>query len=251
MLLIATALKEELETVLDLCQSKSKSRTGGIPVWTARCGQTGLNLVKLGVGPRRSAATLQNALAALNPGRVLITGYAGALHPGLKIADLVAVESACPFLQETWGAPIGEIGFGKARQLSGAERLVALGRAAGLEVHSGAILTMPCLVGAPEHKRVLFERFGAAVVDMETAALAEVADRAGIALDCIRVISDQANDDFFSSLSYHPELKPLQRAARTVAAGNWLGRYGEWRARSQDARRNLTRFLKAYLQAGI
>lgn len=248
MLLIATALAEELETALNLCSRVTKTRIAGIPVWTGVSGKTEIHMVKLGMGPRRSASTLGRAIAALNPERALIAGYAGALDPGLKIGDLIAVKEARLFLEETWGAPLGELGFGAPQLLAGTDQLVATGRSAGVEMHSGTALTMPCVVGAPEHKRMLFERFRAAIVDMETAALAAVADRAGVPLHCVRAISDEADDDFLASFSYHPGLHPLQRAAKTVAAGRWLRRYSDWRERSRSARHNLTRFLASYLE---
>lgn len=249
MLLIATAMGEELETALCLCSRKAKTRIGGIPVWTGFSGNRELKLVKLGVGPRRAADALEQAIAALNPESVYVTGYAGALDPLLKIGDLVAVKDARLLRQETWGAPIHDLDFSAARPLAGAEQLVAAGRSAGLAVLSGTALTMPCVVGAPEHKRVLFERFRAALVDMETAALAAVADRAGIRLHCVRAISDEADDDFLASLSYDPGLNPFQRAAKTVTSGHWLRRYSDWRERSRAARSNLTRYLACYLQS--
>ncbi|MBZ5499245.1 MAG: hypothetical protein LAP85_22835 [Acidobacteriia bacterium] len=247
MLLIATALSEEMETVLKLCTRRTKIRTTGVPLWTGmRAGET-LHLLKLGVGPVHSASVLERALAGLQPTRILVTGYAGALDPELKQGELVVVDRADMLSEESRGVPLGQIGLGGGWPLAGAEQLLSRAHAAGLAVRRGATLTSPCIIGTPEHKRVLFQRFHAAIVDMETAALARIASARGIPLSCVRAVSDTADDDFLASLSYSPGSGSLRRAARTLAAGGWLRRYSQWRERSAAARASLSRFLACYL----
>ena len=70
--------------------------------------------LKAGVGPRRAAESLEEALQMIPCSHVLVIGYAGALDPGLKVGDLVAAGRALAFsLDETimtgttfgWTAP--------------------------------------------------------------------------------------------------------------------------------------------------
>jgi adenosylhomocysteine nucleosidase len=247
MLLIASALAEELETALNLCNHRRKIRVAGVPIWLGtRAGKT-LYLLKLGVGPVHSAAVLERVLAGVKATRILLIGYAGALDPGLKIGELVVVDRASLLAEESWGVPLEGIGFGGAWPLADADAVYALALAAALPVHRGAALTFPCLIGSPEHKRVLFQRFHAAIVDMETASLARVASTFAIPLGCVRAVSDEADDDFIAFLSYEPGAGPLQRAEKTLAAGDWLRRYSQWRERSLAARQNLSRFMTHYL----
>jgi adenosylhomocysteine nucleosidase len=247
MLLIATALAEELQTVLNLCSRRRKIRCGRVPVWTGvRAGAT-VHLLKLGAGPARSAATLERALTGLRATSVLVIGYAGALDPDLKQGELVVVERAHLLAEELQNVSVSEISLASSWQLAGADELFILAHGAGLAVRRGTALTSSSIIGVPEHKRVLFQRFGAAIVDMETAALARVASTLAIPLSCVRAVSDEADDDFLATLAYDPACGSLRRVAKMLAAGGWLRRYSQWRERSLAARQSLSRFLACYL----
>jgi adenosylhomocysteine nucleosidase len=248
MLTIAAALSEELQIALGLCRETKKSRTAGIPVWTGRHHSLGLTMVKLGTGPARAAANLGKAIAILQPGAILVIGYAGAVDPALHVGDLVMIDHARPVCDTTWGAPLEQVDFAEGLPLSGAEEMLGIAREAGLPALCGTTLTSKCLIGHPLHKGILHERFGAPVVDMETAALAAAAANSGIPLSCVRVISDAAGDDFFSFMSYDPGKTHVQIAAKALSSGHLMSRYQEWRKHSQTARSNLSLFLKAYLK---
>ena len=58
-----------------------------------------------------------------------------------------------------------------------------------------ALLTVDRAVRLPSDKRKLFEQYGAAAVDMETFAVAEVCRRMDVPFSSIRVISDTADDE--------------------------------------------------------
>jgi nucleoside phosphorylase len=247
MLLIAAAMAEELETVLALCHRREKIRRAGVPVWVGTYGDRTLHFLKLGVGPRQSAFRLGEALAVLETHRILVVGYGGALDPGLKQGELVFVDHAHLFSDESWGGPLEALELGNPWPLTGAEEMLAIARAADLPARRGAVITSKCVMGDPEHKRVLFRKFACPIVDMETAALARVAAEASRPLGCVRAVSDEAGDDFLAALSYDPDSGPMQRAAKAAASGGWVRRYSQWRERSRAARRNLSLFLTHYL----
>jgi len=249
MLLIVAALAEELATGLNLCSHRQKRRHAGIPVWTGIHRGRTLRFVKLGMGPDRSAATLERALGALEASVILSFGYAGALDPGLKVGELVVGERADLLSPASRGDSLDSLGLGGSWPLAAPDALLGLAQASGLPAHRGGVLTSPCVMGAPEHKRILFARFHDRIVDMETAALARVAAAASIPLQCVRAVSDSADDDSLSFLSYDPDAGPVQKAARGLAAGSWLKRYSHWREGSAAARRSLGRFLACYLDA--
>jgi hypothetical protein len=116
-----------------------------------------------------------------------------------------------------------------------------------LTARQGSAITSWSIIGTPEHKQILFARFGAAIVDMETAVLARVASSMGIPLGCVRAVSDDARDDFLAFLSGDPSAGALRRAVQAAAARGWLRRYRRWRDQSQEARRSLCRVLASYL----
>ncbi len=244
MLIIAAALMEELKVALDLCSGCSRVAAGGVRVWRATSGNTTLHFLKTGVGPERSANALRAALGALRPAEILIIGYAGSLCDDWQIGDLAILRRSSLFGEKD--APFEQAGLTGTWNLTSCEALVNTAQAIGTSVRPCDGLTSPYLIGEPTQKRSLRQRFGAAVIDMETAALAREASSAGIPIGCVRVVSDAVDDSFLAPFSYDSASSPFRRAARIVAAGNWLQRYSGWRARAAVARRSLRRFLTAY-----
>ena len=244
MLVIAAALREELETALNLCTDRSKARMGTVPLWTGNCSGQTVQAVKLGVGPARSAAALERVFAAMKPTQVLVIGYAGALDPGLKPGELVVVKRAHLLAGTSERLPLSEIRLEASYDLAESARLSSLARRSGLPFQCVEVLTSWSIIGDPEDKRQLFGRFQAAIVDMETAALARVAAAHAVPLSCVRAVSDTAEDDFLASLPYDPTAGTMRKAMNFLTAGDLLRRYGQWRERSLAARRNLSLFLE-------
>jgi nucleoside phosphorylase len=107
-------------------------------------------------------------------------------------------------------------------------------------------MTSSHVLGDPAHKRLLYDRFHASIVDMETAALARVAQSESIPLSCIRVVSDEARDTFLAPFSYNPSVGIPARAMQLIGTG-MAETYREWKSHSSVAKESLARFLAHYL----
>jgi nucleoside phosphorylase len=246
MLLIAAALQEELNPAMDLCHAPRKLYDCRVSLWEATRGAEKIFFLKTGVGPVRSAARLECALDFLQPSRVLVTGYAGALDPGIRLGTLVPVRRAlaCTVNQDnpSWEHARIDGVF----ELDDSQALAEAAKSAGLTVIIGDVLTSAHVLGIPEHKRFLHETFHASIVDMETAALARVAGTRSVALSCIRAISDEAGDTFLAPFSYDPAVGIPSRAARLISTGVQV--YGKWKENSATASETLSRFFAQFLQ---
>jgi len=136
----------------------------------------GVRILHTGVGADAARVTLEQALCEAKelPDRVIVSGFAGALVPGLEIADIV----------------IGEGIESGGRRATFAQADEVLATAA--------------------EKREFHERTGAEVVNMETTAIREVCAAAGVAAAPLRAISDGADDDLglppdlLENLAAHP-----------------------------------------------
>jgi hypothetical protein len=239
--LVVAALSEELDTALGLCGGVARSPVRGIRAWDARRGDRAISFLKTGVGPARAERSLILYLERRRPARILAFGYAGALREGFQIGDLVALERASLLGLEP-ATPGGVSGA----ELEGTWQLDADPWRSGGRERVDA-LTSPHIIGDPRDKRVLHGRFGASVVDMETAVLARAAAAAAIPLACVRAITDLVDDDFLAPFGYVPQAGPALRAARALAAGRWIGRYRDWKVRAERARSALSDFLAGYL----
>lgn len=117
------------------------------------------------------------ALAADPPRALLHAGVAGALSPSLRTGDLVLVERLL-------------LDRPDAAALEAGAALPLDAWFAGVPAVRGAALTVDRVVSSPAHKRALFERTGAAVVEMETWFAARAAEAADVPFAAVRVVCD-------------------------------------------------------------
>jgi len=246
MLLVAAALREELSLAMELCCAHARISRQDVSIWRATRNKKPISFLKTGVGPRRAAAALERALGLARVSRILVIGYAGALDPNLEVGDLVVVRKAL-LRGDHSGPALEESQVAGSWELADYDVLPEIGISAGLRISAGDAYTSPYVVGKPEHKRLLYERFHASVVDMETAALARAAASRGISLSCVRVVSDNAHDSFLAPISYDPSCAFSFRLLRIICAGTWIRPYREWKLRTGVAKESMRRFLACYL----
>jgi adenosylhomocysteine nucleosidase len=152
-----------------------------------RLGRIEWVLQQTGVGPARAeaCARLFLAAAAPKPAAVLCAGLSGGLTPTLSVGDLAVagelvtpdrpVPRPCdPALVAAAGALIGRHGPGPVEPVR--------------------LATTATMVGAPTAKAELARSTGAAMVDMESAAVAAVAAEYGVPFLAVRAISDGLDD---------------------------------------------------------
>jgi adenosylhomocysteine nucleosidase len=246
MLLIAAAMQEELNAGMSLCKNPEKIRCRGIDLWQAILNEQKVCFLRSGVGPERSASRLEEALKTIEPAQILVVGYAGAIQPDLKLGDLLVVQKALAFRLDKDHPDWERVQLDGAFDLNNCEALSECAKLAGLRVHTGDALTSAYVLGNPERKRLLYEKFHASIVDMETAALARVALSRDVPLSCVRVISDEAGDSFLEPFSYDPAFKITGRAKKLFDTG-MTQTYRQWKDHAAVANASLKSFLSHYL----
>lgn len=246
MLMIAAAMEEELDVARALCRDVSRVPAENAKLWRgSRNGKTFL-LLRTGIGPKKSAVRMEEALQLTKPDRILVIGYAGGLDPSLKLGNLVAVRKASAF-SLAGSPPVWEMArIDEEFELSDWDLLAQSAVSAGLCGCTGNALSSAYVLGNPAHKRLLFENLRGEIVDMETAALARVASLNSVPISCIRSISDEAADTFLAPFSYDPAAGIPARARRLFENG-MAETYREWRDHSSKAKESLARFLYSYL----
>jgi nucleoside phosphorylase len=243
MLLIAAAMEEELRIAMALFRNPQKIRSLSADFWQATLENQSFGFLKTGVGPRRSAANLQEVLQVKRPDRILVIGYAGALDPSLSLGMLVVVDKALACSVDKARPSLEHMRIDDTYELEQSPVLVREAKSIGINAAIGTALTSPYVLGEPAHKTALFEKYHAAIVDMETAALARTARDRAVPLSCVRAISDEAADSFLAPFSYDPAVGIPTRAARFLRKGNLVKAYSEWRDHAAVAGRSLAQFL--------
>jgi nucleoside phosphorylase len=246
MLLVVAALEEELKAGLALCRKKQKLPNRKISAWQAERNGNMIAFLRTGVGPKRAAASLQEALNTIPCSDILVVGYAGALDPGLKVGDLVAAARALAFSLDEDTHDWDHIRLDDRFNLANCDTLVEISKTVGLNACTGDVLTSPYVLGDPVHKSLLYEKFCASIVDMETAALAGVAASRSVPISCVRAVSDEAADSFLAPFSYDPSTRLPARAGKLASTG-MAKTYWKWKKNTSVARESLGKLLEAYL----
>jgi adenosylhomocysteine nucleosidase len=160
-----------------------QQRFPGAPCRARFCGPSWLTVLvlEIGVGPEGAMRALDWVLGAprldsvpYRPKVVVSAGFCGALKPGYRVGDVIVADEVVAE-NESW--PVswpGALPVGEWQP----------------PLHRARLLCMPHLVGEVAEKGALAERYGAGVVDMESAAVARTCARAGIPFGCVRAVSD-------------------------------------------------------------
>lgn len=180
---------EELDGPCELL----RGRLDGTPVMLAKCGIGKVN-----------AALAASAMVQAGATRIVFTGVAGAVAPGLGIGDVVVGNR---FQQHdaddtAFGNPIGTVPgeppYWEPDPVLFAlvlDVLRALEEPRGHQVVAGPIVSGDQFIAQAEKVAWLRATFGASAVEMEGAALAQAANRLGVPFAVVRILSDSADGD--------------------------------------------------------
>jgi adenosylhomocysteine nucleosidase len=216
-------------------------RHGPTRVWRGRQGGQSLVLAQAGIGKVNAAAAATLLLSVFGARRLIFCGVAGGLDPELPVG---AVLLADRMTIHDYGVMAGGRLTPTASGLVplGAPELeaptpVAPGVAAILErlaevlrtqieapVRLGGIVTADYFLNCAQTRGELHDRFGAQAIDMESGAVAQVAEAWGVPLYVIRTLSDLAGEE--SHLTY-PQMAQLAAHNSALCVPDLLAILGE------------------------
>ncbi len=216
---IVSALREELAEVLALMPDERRQTVGGRDFWVGHLHGQAVVAVLSGIGKVAAATTAALLIERFGVGRMVFTGVAGGLGPGVNVGDIVLARN---FLQHDMDAspifPRHEVpGYGRSRfpadgalagvlaqvcervlqglpERLGDETVQAFGLRAP-RLHQGLLVSGDRFVATSAESQALRRELpDALAVEMEGAAFAQVCHDFGVPLAVVRTVSDRADD---------------------------------------------------------
>jgi adenosylhomocysteine nucleosidase len=245
--LILAALPQEVRPFLRLARARRLAGLG-VPAWDFPTGAGRGVLALSGMGQEAAKAAAAALLARFQPSVLISAGFAGALGPDLQVGQVVVAAAFWQYqpqtgeLEESPGPPL----------LRPWEDLLARLREAGLPACLGTFVTCPGVIRKADHRATL-SRLSHPVLEVESAALAALANRRGLPFCALRAITDPAQEEIpaFIAQAVSRSVAPTLRDAVGWLRQDWrrlplLLRF--WRA-SLVAAHRLARGLKVVLEA--
>ncbi len=220
-LCVVTAAEVEFRAVAGLLDAPVIESCGNLRLCRGRRGECEITLLISEVGAIGFAERLAQHLADTRYDALIVIGLAGALDPQLSVGDVVVYDSC---RQAESGGAVAASAFGREKPLAReefasinchaglAEKMMANLEAGGLSCRRGVGLTGDRVIVNAADKRRLWERSGAAVVEMETYQVLTVCAQFNLPATAVRVVSDEADQDL-------PDFNRAIDRAGQIAAG--------------------------------
>ena len=197
---IITAVTTERDAVLEKLKEIKATTVYDLKFYQGLIRHTPCIIVMSGIGKVNAARCTQLMIDRFGPSKIVNIGSAGALHPDIKIGDVV-ISTACvqhdvdltvfgikkgAFAKQEGGFVEADPGFAELCE-------AAIKKSIGSEyqIFTGPIATGDQFNDSPEKKTQLYEEFGAYCNEMEGAAVAHVSALCKIPYVVIRSISDK------------------------------------------------------------
>lgn len=200
---IVSAMHQELAAVLALMPDERKQVHAGREFWAGHLHGQDVVAVLSRIGKVAAATTATALIERFAVDRIVFTGVAGGLAPGVDRGDVVVADS---FLQHDLDAspifPRYEVPlYGTSRFETDPQLTAALAQAVaaalpGTRLHRGMVASGDRFVATTAESRALQAALPEALaVEMEGAAIAQVCRDYGVPFAAVRTISDRADDE--------------------------------------------------------
>lgn len=195
MIAILCAIRQEISPLVACMNVSKKFVVDEVLFYQGDLNGLPLTLVEGGVGRKNAVKAANYLLKSMKVNLLISSGVAGGLRQCIHVGDLIVAES---------------VGYSKQSDFDGEElqlesdyvckkEIVQLARelSNGLETkfHFGNLLTVDKVISQASTKKKIGEQNSFLAVDMESAAVAEVAYGKGVKFAAIRSISDDIEDD--------------------------------------------------------
>lgn len=215
---IIGALSQEVEALIEALESHETETVGAVEFHTGILEGKRVAITHCGVGKVFAALCAEAMIIKYYPSLIINTGVGGGIAKGISVGDIVFADKLVQHDMDTsaLGDPKGLISGINVVYFETEHRCEEIVRKAtedfALNLHIGTVASGDKFVATDAEKVRIRDEFGAALCEMEGAAIAQVAYVNSTPCCVIRAVSDSADEG--SSMDYQ---KFLPLAARHSA----------------------------------
>lgn len=240
MLAIFAALNDEIRLIKAEMDIEKVIHIRPFSIFIGKYQGEKIALARTGVGKFATEAAVSYCVSDLRPSLLMDIGYAGGLDPHLNAGDIAVARGVIEESSENiWTAD-------KAL----ADEAINILERAGIRNHAGDLVTVDRPLTDPNEKAFVGTRFEAIACDMESSALASVAQKAALPFLVIRSILDPLD----VTLPEMPEEAVAEGNVKIWAFLNYLKKnpkdifkLPKFNHLANQARTSLTNFVKAWV----
>jgi adenosylhomocysteine nucleosidase len=242
-IVIFAATRWELQAVRRALVTDRVETIAGVRCHSGRRGDRTYWLIQTGVGPVAAGTVAGKVLKAQAMSLVISTGFACALVPA-QVGDLIigtAVSSVHP--GGTWIMGDDRVLCDEAVRAY----LLTAAQDAGLVVRVGPVVSSETVVWQAQEKHRLHSLTEATGLDMESAAVAAVAQERGLPMVIVRTVSDLVDEDL--PLDFNLFLRPtgwIKGMQAVIGSPSSIEGLNRLRKQSRVAADGLTSWFQSY-----
>lgn len=216
---LVAAMPEEVNPFLKRIGNYRAGKKASFDLYRFDLGGKKIALIRSGMGVGHAATASRVLIEAVAPEVIISFGFGGALREGLHVGDLVLAEQ----LMSCNGCEISRVVQPSHRLLEQLQYLVQ--DPSNIAVYRGTFITTRKILGKRLVEGLLPGDYSNPVLEMESAAIAEVAAEAHIPFAAVRAISDAADEELEFSLDEFTDDEMNIRISRvllSVAKKPWI-----------------------------
>ncbi|HKP00621.1 MAG TPA: hypothetical protein VJU02_03220 [Nitrospiraceae bacterium] len=241
---IFAATRWELQAVRRALTTDRVEVVAGVRCHIGQRGNRAYWLMQTGVGPVAARAVAGGVLTAQAMSLVMSTGFACALVPA-QVGDLIVGTEVSSVQGGTWTVGNDPVFCDEIV----CEGLLAVAKDAGLVARVGTVVSSDTVVWQALEKRRLQRLTNAVGLDMESAALAAVAQERDLPMAIVRTVSDLVDEDL--PLDFNLFLRPtgwLNGMQALMSRPSSLGGLNRLRKQSRVAADRLTEWFQRFAE---
>jgi adenosylhomocysteine nucleosidase len=245
---IFAATRWELQAVRRALATDRVATIAGVRCHIGHRGDRTYWLIQTGVGPDAAGTVAGRVLKEQAMSLVMSTGFACALVPA-QVGDLIVGTAVSSVHAEgTWTMRDDRV------LCDGAVRagLLIVAQDAGLVVRAGTVVSSGTVVWQAEEKRRLRRLTDATGLDMESAAVAAMAQERGVPMAIVRTVSDLVDEDL--PLDFNLFLRPtdwIKGMQALIGRPSSVVGLNRLRKQSRVAADRLTEWFQHYAETDI